>query len=358
MFINMTHLFYRIAIKFWRLVCILVTKIRHPIASSNSNLLLLYYTNIQTEWENSFTYIKTNQDLLNYSLLIVVPFRDKWNYTYRCLTSFNHQDFNGMSVTVVLADNGSIEDKTRRGIEELKSRTDLKYQISYVRYNIPFNFSTLNNMAVNDHTYVQADFLLLLNNDIEFLERDSLVKMVSFISNNPECGALGCTLLYPDRKIQHLFISAGVIIVGAHPYKGKDYNPSEEWYSKPRVVGATTGAALLTSIQDYKDVNGLDEAIGSSYQDVDYCLKIQDIDKYVAVLPHVTLIHHESVSRATEPHWFEVSHMYKKWGNKLTKNDYFSTRFTRWSEQLALSLGEGGFPWQKLVIPKNPKQIY
>ena len=212
-------------------------------------------------------------------------------------------------------------------------------------------------MAVNDHLNINADYLLLLNNDIEFLEPDSLVKMVSFISNNPECGALGCTLLYPDRKIQHLFISAGVIIVGAHPYKGKDYNPSEEWYSKPRVVGATTGAALLTSIQDYKDVNGLDEAIGSSYQDVDYCLKIQDIDKYVAVLPHVTLIHHESVYRATEPNWFEVSHMYKKWGNKLTENDYFSTRFTRWSEQLALSLGENNFPWQKLVIPKNPKQI-
>ena len=353
----MTHLFYRIVIKFWSLVCILVTKIRHPIASSNSNLLLLYYTNIQTEWENSFTYIKTNHDLLNYSLLIVIPFRDKWDYTYRCLTGLNQHDFNGMNVTVVLADNGSIEDKTRQGIEELKSRTDLKYQISYVRYDIPFNFSTLNNSAVNDHSDVQADYLLLLNNDIEFLEPDSLARMVSFISNNPECGALGCTLLYPDRKIQHLFISVGVKIVGAHPFKGKVYDPDEEWYGKPRVVGAATGAALLTSVQDYKNVDGLDENLGSASQDVDYCLKLQDMGKYVAVLPQVNLIHHETVSRAPKHDWQEISYMYEKWGNKLTENDYFSTRFTRWSEQLALSLGENNFPWQKLVIPKNPKQI-
>ena len=152
-------------------------------------------------------------------------------------------------------------------------------------------------------------YLLLLNNDVEFLEPNSLAKMVSFISNNPDCGALGCTLLYPDRKIQHLFISVGVKIVGAHPFKGKEYNPDEVWYSQPRVVGATTGAALLTSLQDYKNLNGLDEKLGSSYQDVEFCLKIQDMGKYVAVLPQVTMIHHETVSRAPEPNWNEVSYI-------------------------------------------------
>jgi len=356
-FINITQLFYRVLIKLWSLVCILVTKIRHPIASSNSNLLLLYYTNVQSEWENSFTYIKTNQDFLNYSLLVVIPFRDKWNYTYRCLTSLNLQDFNGMNVTVVLADNGSIEDKTHQGIEELKSRNDLKYQISYVRYDIPFNFSTLNNMAVNDHLFNKSDYLLLLNNDVEFLESDSLVSMVTFISNNPDCGALGCTLLYPDRKIQHIFISVGAKIVGAHPFRGKIYNPSEEWFSKPRVVAATTGAVLLTSLKDYKNVNGLDEKLGTSYQDVDYCLKIQDLGKYIAVYSGTAMIHHETVTRAPEPNWREVYYIYNKWHNKLTNNKYFSSMFTRWSAHLAFSLGEGDFPWKKLVVPKNPKQI-
>jgi len=322
-----------------------------------TNLLLRYRTELQLKWENQLIIQTALINLTAKKLLVVIPFRDKWDYTYRCLTSLNQQDFNGMNITVVLADNGSVEDETRSGISDLQSRIDLKYKISYVRYDIPFNFSTLNNMAVNDHADVQADYLLLLNNDVEFLEPNSLAKMVSFISNNPDCGALGCTLLYPDRRIQHLFISVGVKIVGANPFKGKEYNPDEVWYSQPRVVGATTGAALLTSLQDYKNLNGLDEKLGSGSQDVDYCLKLQDMGKYVAVLPQVNLIHHETVSRASKDDWQEISYMYEKWGRKLTKNNYFSSRFTRWSEQLALTLGEGNFPWQKLVIQKYPKKI-
>ena len=288
----------RIQTKVWALICSLVTRFYHPLDSKNTNLLLRYPTDLQLKWENQLVTQIESVKLSLLKLLVVIPFRDNWNYTYQCLMGLNQQDYKGLQVTVVLADNGSIKDKTRQGIEELKSRTDLKYQISYVRYDIPFNFSTLNNSAVNDHSDVQADYLLLLNNDIEFLEPDSLVKMVSFISNNPECGALGCTLLYPNRKIQHLFISVGVKIVGAHPFKGKVYDPDEEWYGKPRVVGATTGAALLTSVKDYKNVDGLDENLGSASQDVDYCLKLQDMGKYVAVLPQVNLIHHETVSRA------------------------------------------------------------
>ena len=357
-FPQIIRLLTRIQIKAWALFCALVTRFFHPLDFMTTNLLLCYRTDLQMKWENHLIIQTASINLTTKKLLVVIPFRDNWNYTYKCLLSLNKQDHNGLGVTVVLVDNGSIEDKTRQGIEELKSRTDLKSQISYVRYDIPFNFSILNNMAVNDHSDVNADYLLLLNNDVEFLEPNSLLQMVSFISNNPECGALGCTLLYPDRKIQHLFISVGAKIVGAHPFRGKVYNPSEEWYSKPRVAGAATGAALLTSVQDYKSVDGLDENLGSASQDVDYCLKVQDMGKYVAVLPQVNLIHHETVSRASIHEWQEISYMYEKWGSKLTKNNYFSPRFTRWSEQLALSLGEGNFPWQKLVIPKNPKQAH
>jgi len=332
------------------LICVLVTRLLHPLDSLATNLLLRYRTELQLKWENQLIIQPASINLITKKLLVVIPFRDKWDYTFRCLTSLNQQDFNGMNITVVLADNGSIEDKTHLGISKLQSRSDLKYQISYVQYDIPFNFSTINNMAVNDHSNVNADYLLLLNNDVEFLEPDSLLQMVSFISNNPECGALGCTLLYPDRKIQHLFISVGVKIVGAHPFRSKVYNPSEEWFSKPRVVGATTGAVLLTSSKDYKEVDELDEKLGSSYQDVDYCLKIQNAGKYVAVLPQVTLMHHESISRAPDPIWEEANYMYSKWGNKLTRNNFFSNRFSRWSEQLLLSLGEGDYPWQQMVL--------
>ena len=351
------RLLIRIQTKVWALICVLVTRLLHPLDSLATNLLLRYRTDLQLECEDRIITQFDSIHLSSKKLLVIIPFRDNWNYTNQCLKGLNQQGYNGLEVIVVLADNGSVEDETRSGISDLQSRIDLKYKISYVRYDIPFNFSTLNNMAVNDHADVQADYLLLLNNDVEFLEPNSLAKMVSFISNNPDCGALGCTLLYPDRRIQHLFISVGVKIVGAHPFKGKEYNPDEVWYSQPRVVGATTGAALLTSLQDYKNLNGLDEKLGSASQDVDYCLKLQDMGKYVAVLPQVNLIHHETISRAPKHDWQEISYMYEKWGSKLTKNNYFSSRFTRWSEQLALTLGEGNFPWQKLVIQKYPKKI-
>ena len=41
--------------------------------------------------------------------------------------------------------------------------------------------------------------------------------------------------------------------------------------------------------------------------------------------------------------------MQNKWGKKLTENAYISTKFCRWSEQIALALGEGAYPWHWLA---------
>ena len=64
---------------------------------------------------------------------------------------------------------------------------------------------------------------------------------------------------------------------------------------------------------------------------------------------YVTAIHCETMTREPVHAWVEVRHMYEKWGDFLRQNPYISPRFSRWSEQLVLSLGEGPYPWHWLA---------
>ena len=71
--------------------------------------------------------------------------------------------------------------------------------ISVLKYDHPFNFSALNNYAVDN---TNADLVLFLNNDTKVLTEGWIRKMVGGIVQK-NVGAVGAKLLYPDRTIQH-----------------------------------------------------------------------------------------------------------------------------------------------------------
>lgn len=281
---------------------------------------------------------------------MIIPFRDHWNITFRCLNSIESQATEHLDIMIVLANNQSKENETAQGIAQFTSKhrhnkvTCIEFKADY-----PFNFSKINNDAFKKFADQAIDYVLFTNNDIELSDRFFLEKLLDVADMIPELGALGSTLLYSNQKIQHIFLAPGIKIVGAHPLKGIDYDPCWEWFKNPRPVPAVTGALCLVRPTAFQLVGGFDENLPSVGQDLDLCLKFQKAGLTNWVAPHLVCFHHEGISRGQAIDRSQVKYMYAKWGDFLIANDYYSESISRWSEYPTLRWFEGRYPWNKVI---------
>jgi O-antigen biosynthesis protein len=280
-------------------------------------------------------------------VLIVIPFRDRWDMTERCINSLCLQNLSGIEATLVLVDNGSNQEATKVGLQSVANRSVPKeLRVSIIRDDRPYNFSALNNHAVRQFTEFAPDVLCFLNNDIEIETVDAIGRMARFAAFVPDAGAIGCTLIYPSRMIQHLFLAPGVKIVAAHPGRGIPFRKHYAWVHQPRPVAGVTGASLVMRSELFQAVGGFDEKLANACQDIDLCLKLQKSGAVNWSLPDIVMIHHECATRAATHRGFEVEEMYRKWKDDLHWNDYYSSRISRWSETPFVALLPIKFPWQ------------
>lgn len=285
---------------------------------------------------------------------VYIPFRNKEDLTQACLTNIFLQTPFGSKISVHLIDNGSCIESLNelRKFLEGQTRTDLVVDIQTI--DIPFNFSKLCNAAIsNQQALINDDYLLFLNNDVLLENPSSLRYMTRFMDQNSSVGALGITLLYPDRKIQHIFAAPGVKIIAAHPFKGKDSGYLLEWKKAARQVPAVTGACIMVTAKAFHQVGGFDENLPTAGQDIDLCLKLRAAGLSNWTLPMIEALHLESASRkGAKINGAEVEYIHKKWGTTLTQNTDYPLVISRWSEQPARRLFENSYPYQ-LIVKKN-----
>ena len=206
----------------------------------------------------------------------------------------------------------------------------------------------MNNKAVELNKEFAPEILLFLNNDVSFTEQGQLQKIL-LKSAEPGVGAVGCTLLYPNGNVQHLFVAPGVKIVGAHPMRGVPWQRLQTWRRQNWPVPAVTGAVLALRSESFLSAGGFDETFATAYQDVDLCLKLQKKGLVNWTLSNVALVHHETATRRHAHNKEEVVRMYQKWGAELTENPWYSSKFSRWSESPVFALGEGRYPWKQVL---------
>ena len=173
-----------------------------------------------------------------------------------------------------------------------------------------FDFSK----AINSGLLVgQGELALLLNDDIEAETADWLGRMAAHL-DDPTIGAVGATLLYPDRSIQHI----GVEIENAHPihsFRGCRLSDVAAYgVDMARDVISVTGACLLARRQDLLAVGALSPVFPASYGDIDLCLRLLRSGLRVIVEPAATLIHHESASREPVIEPWEWERFVHRWG--------------------------------------------
>lgn len=271
---------------------------------------------------------------------IIIPTRDGSVVLDQCLESlFERDSYNTFEVIVV--DNGSTEPETFALFDRWRER---EKRLRVLPYNLPFNFSAINNFAV---AQAKGCLVCLMNNDIEVLGDGWLEEMVS-IATQPDIGCVGAKLHYPNGQIQHGGVVLGVGGVAGHAFKYAD-GDAPGYFSHlnlRRTVSAVTAACLLVRKEVYEQVGGLDEVgLTVAFNDVDFCLKVREAGYRNVWTPFASMIHHESLTRGAETtpekqarFSAEVQVMQHRWGHLLTEDPFYSPNLTLTSEDYAIAV--------------------
>lgn len=255
---------------------------------------------------------------------VIVPTRDAVQLLSTCIdTLLSRTDYPDFEVLVV--DNGSVEPRALRYLERIE--TDERVRV--LRDPRPFNFSALNNRAVER---ASGDVVVLLNNDVEVIDSRWLRELVAN-AVRPEVGCVGAKLLYPDGTLQHAGVVLGLHGLAGHPYRLMS-GSFVGYYGRLTVthsVSAVTAACLAIRRETYQRVGGLDEELAVAFNDVDFCLRVQQVGYRNLLAPRAVLVHHESATRGLDQAGAkrrrfvaEVALMKQRWGRQLYADPCYS----------------------------------
>lgn len=226
---------------------------------------------------------------------IIIPTKDQLHLVQTCVesilekTAYSHYE-------ILIVDNNSETPQAKawlKGIEDMALPN-----LRVLRYPKPFNFSAINNYAVQ---HAKGDYVVLLNNDTGIIQADWLDAMMNH-AQRPEVGIVGAKLLFPNGRVQH----AGVVIGmrGAAEHICIDAEANDPGYMNRLVVdqnySAVTAACMLVRKSVYEHVGGLDEeAFAVSYNDIDFCLKVGQAGFLTVWTPHALVMHVANASQTS-----------------------------------------------------------
>ncbi|HPD81643.1 MAG TPA: glycosyltransferase family 2 protein [Candidatus Pacearchaeota archaeon] len=137
------------------------------------------------------------------------------------------------------------------------------------------------------------DYLLLLNDDMEFIEKDWLKKMIKVGEYNKKIGVLGCKLIYPDRSLQWFFKNGKM-----HFFKTQnDIQETKETF-KIKEVEDIFGACTLIKKEVVEEIGFFDENFSPLYgEDTDFCYRAGKKGFKIIYVGDTKIIHYGSASK-------------------------------------------------------------
>ncbi len=199
------------------------------------------------------------------------------------------------------------------------------------------------------HACDKSTIIGLINNDIEVIDPNWLSAMVGYASRE-DVGCVGAKLLYSDGRIQHAGVVMGYGGGAGHAHKYfPRYHPG---YIKRLIAtqnySAVTAACLLVKKSLFTKVGGLNEKdLTVAFNDVDFCLKVQETGVRNVYCAEAELYHHESVSRGTDhaPEKAarfnrELQYLKAKWGKYIEHDPAYSPNLTLMRENFSVKTKE------------------
>ncbi|MGY6277393.1 glycoside hydrolase family 99-like domain-containing protein [Methylomonas sp. MgM2] len=259
---------------------------------------------------------------------IIIPTKNRVDLLKPCVESIIEKT-NYSNYEIIVVDNQSDEDETKAYLNDIVE----SYSVKVIRYDKPYNYASINNLAVE---YAKGEYILLLNNDTQVIQSDWLGEMLR-LGERSNVGIVGPRLVFLNQHIQHagVVLGMGAFGVADHPNIGRPMlDPG--YMGRAQVAqnfSAVTAACLLIKRGLYLRVGGLDEEkFKVLFNDVDLCLKVSQLGYKIVWTPFVTLVHHgsssikqekanqEKIDRAKQ----EADNMLEKWLPQLADDPAFN----------------------------------
>ncbi|NBR68084.1 MAG: glycosyltransferase [Actinobacteria bacterium] len=187
-----------------------------------------------------------------------------------------------------------------------------------IEFDGPFNFARKINVAA---VRTDAEFLLLLNDDVEIESPDLLDVLLGYMEDDT-VGLVAPLLKFEDGTVQ----SAGHLLNPApfDLYRGFPLNSSAGYgvLGVAREVSSVIAAVAITRRSDFLAVGGLCEDFPGDYNDVDFALKALRAGYRNIWTPFARLWHFESLSRDPSVRSEEYEELYRRWGTDADKDVY------------------------------------
>ncbi|KAF3362608.1 hypothetical protein PHSC3_000847 [Chlamydiales bacterium STE3] len=244
---------------------------------------------------------------------VIIPYKNQKDLTLNAIHHILRQK--NVKVVVTAVDNRS---------EDLSIREEIrKLGCEVLAINEPFNYSRLNNLAVQySQVGHECDLLFFMNNDVD-LEENALLEMCRWI-HQPRIGTVGCRLHYPDGLLQ----CGGVDINLEWPkrYTGWDILQKKLPFQDLdiqrilRISDGVNGASLLIRKALFLEIEGFDEIwYPIAHSDTNLSAKIKNKGLLNFYTPFAYGVHHETVTR-------EVSFMEDYENSAWLDEQYFSAK--------------------------------
>lgn len=260
---------------------------------------------------------------------LIIPTHNGLNLIKQCIESIlaktTYQNYE-----ILVVDNNSDDPDTLAYFASLAENK----QIRVLRDERPFNYSALNNAAVQQ---ARGGYLGLVNNDIEVISPEWLDEMMG-LAIQPGVGAVGARLWFPNDTLQHGGVITGIGGIANHSHK---HLPRGHfgYFARAQLIqtlSAVTAACLVVKKSIFQEVGGLDETnLKVAFNDIDFCLRVREANYRNVWTPYAELYHHESATRGIEDtpekqarFAKEVAYMHQRWGDQLLNDPAYNPNLT------------------------------
>lgn len=307
-------------------------------------------------------------------LSIIIPNKDHTEDLDKAVRSIAERSSH-RNIEFIIVENNSADEKTFEYYKKIDGNPGYYTQtadisrmsVKVVYWKREFNYSAINNFGAS---FAEGDVLLLLNNDVELIEPESLTEMLAY-AIRPETGAVGARLNYGDDTIQHAGVIVGLGGIAGAAFVGLHEKENSYMHRMMCVqdLSAVTAACLMLRKDIFFEVGGLREELAVAFNDIDLCMKIRQKGYLVVYDPYSVWHHYESKSRGLEdtPEKVqrfntEIAVFAKYWGPILRNGDpYYNPNLTLRKANFALrdlTKEKPGEPYKlELDVEKQLKEV-
>ncbi len=196
--------------------------------------------------------------------------------TKECIDSFADITKTNIDLTLIVVDNGSVEDASLKLEKKLP-------QAKFIYSKTNLGFAGGNNLGIDYAQKNNSDFVLLINNDATVIEKNFLVDILKAKGD-----IISPLVKYKDGGKE------------THDYGGKVdtlFGRNTHLHSLPdQTPDYFSGVCLLINVKVFKKIGKLDDRFFLYYEDADFCLRAKKNGFKLGFSPKSSIFHNLSTS--------------------------------------------------------------